>query len=137
MANLDLKNATSDSPLLLFAEMDESAIRTAQRLVKTGKLFRIVPGLVSASQPEQWPTQIARERLRVLAALFPGSVLAFRSAFNGGQPEDGVVHMTGSYRRDVLLPGLKVMVWKGPPPLFDDLAMQGRKIYFPSLPRLL
>ena len=75
MANLDLKNATSDSPLLLFAEMDESAIRTAQRLVKAGKLFRIVPGLVSASQPEQWPTQIARERLRVLAGLFPGSVL--------------------------------------------------------------
>ena len=137
MTNLDLKKATSDSPLLLFAEMDESAIRTAQRLVNTGKLFRIVPGLVSASPPEQWPTQIARERLRVLAGLFPGSILAFRSAFNGGQPEDGVLHMTGSYRRDVLLPGLKVMVWKGLPPLFDDLAMQGRKIYFPSLPRLL
>ncbi|MEI6717152.1 MAG: cell filamentation protein Fic, partial [Betaproteobacteria bacterium] len=45
--------------------------------------------------------------------------------------------MTGNYRRDVLLPDLKVMVWKGLPPLFDDLAMQGRKIYFPSLPRLL
>lgn len=137
MALLTSKFATNDSSLLLYAELDEAAIRTVQRQIKTGHLVRILPGMVSGSAPDQWPALVARERLRVLAALFPQSVLAFRSAFNGGMPEDGEIHLTSSYRRDVLLPGLKVVLWKGPAPAAGDLPMQGRSIYFPSLPRLL
>ena len=75
--------------------------------------------------------------VRVLAALFPQSVLAYRSAFNGGLPENGEIHLSSSYRRDVNLPGLKVVLWKGPPPAPGDMPMQGREIYFPSLPRIL
>jgi len=137
MPTLAPQIATNDPSLLLYAELDEAAIRTAQRRLKAGTLLRILPGVASASPPEQWPAIFARERLRVLAALFPQSVLAYRSAFNGGLPENGEIHLTGSYRRDVLLPGLKVVIWKGPAPAAGDLPMQGRGIYFPSLPRLL
>jgi hypothetical protein len=137
MAASTLKFATNDASLLLYAEMDEAAIRSAQRQLKAGQLARIVPGMVSASTPDQWPALVARERLRVLAALFPQSVLAFRSAFHGGVPEDGEIHLSGSYRRDVVLPGLKVHVWKGPPPAPGDLPMQGRPLYFPSLARIV
>ena len=137
MTALDPKFATSDESLLLYAEMDKAAIRTVQRQLKTGHLVRILPGMVSASAPDQWPALVARERLRVLAALFPGSVLAYRSAFIGGLPENGEIHLTSSYRRDVALPGLKVVLWEGPPPASGDLPMQGREIYFPSLPRTL
>ncbi|PUE30355.1 cell filamentation protein Fic [Limnohabitans sp. JirII-29] len=137
MAVLTPKFATNDASLLLYAELDEAAIRTVQRQLKAGQLVRILPGMVSASAPDQWPALVARERWRVLAALFPQSVLAYRSAFNGGLPENGEIHLSGSYRRDVELPGLKVVLWKGPPPAPGDLPMQGREIYFPSLPRIL
>lgn len=137
MAVLYRKFASSDESLLLYAEMDKPAIRTVQRKLKTGDLVRIVPGMVSASAPDQWPALVARERLRVLAALFPKSLFAYRSAFNGGLPENGEIHLTSSYRRDVELPGLKVVLWKGHPPASGDLPMQGREIYFPSLPRTL
>jgi hypothetical protein len=137
MTALPRQFATSDESLLLYAEMDKAAIRTVQRQLKTGQLLRILPGMVSASPPDQWPALVARERLRVLAALFPKSVLAYRSAFNGGLPENGEIHLTSTYRRDVALPGLKVVLWEGPPPASGDLPMQGREIYFPSLPRIL
>ena len=75
MAALDPKFATSDESLLLYAEMDKAAIRTVQRQLKTGHLVRILPGMVSASASDQWPALVARERLRVLAALFPRSVV--------------------------------------------------------------
>ncbi|NBX04626.1 MAG: Fic family protein [Betaproteobacteria bacterium] len=137
MPALNPKIATRDEALLLYAELDEAAIRTVQRQLKAGQLVRILPGMVSASAPDQWPALVARERLRVLAALFPQSVLAYRSAFNGGLPENGEIHLSSSYRRDVNLPGLKVVLWKGPPPAPGDMPMQGREIYFPSLPRIL
>ncbi len=137
MAVLIPNIATNDTSVLLYAEMDAAGIRSVQRQLKSGALRRIAPGIVSSSAPEQWPALVARERFRVLAALFPKSVLGYRSAFNGGIPEDGVIHLISSYRRDVLLPGLKVMLWKGPPASLGDMPMQGRGIFFPSLPRLL
>ncbi|MDO8319990.1 Fic family protein [Rhodoferax sp.] len=137
MAAIDLKKATSDTALILYAELGPAEIRTAQRLVKAGQLARIVPGMVSSSQPQDWPALIARERLRVLAALFAGTVLGYRSAFNGGLPEDGILHLIGGYRRNVTLPGLTVMLWKGQPPALGDTPMLGRNLFYPSLPRLL
>ena len=137
MGLLDLKKATIDTSLILYAEQSPADIRSAQRLVKAGQLSRIVPGVVSSSPVEDWPSLIARERLRVLAALFPGSVLGYRTAFNGGLPEDGVIHLIGGYRRSVTLPGLTVMLWKGPAAALGDTPMLGRALYYPSLPRLL
>ena len=133
----DWKKATTDTALILYAEQSAAHIRAVQRLVKSGQLQRIVPGLVSSSQPQDWPMLIARERLRVLAALFPGAVMAYRSAFNGGLPEEDTLHLIGSYRRSVSLPGLTVHVWKGPPAALGDAPMLGRNLYYPSSSRLL
>lgn len=137
MALPDPKNTTSDTALILYAEHTAADIRAIQRRVKAGQLQRIVPGLVSASAQQDWPMLIARERLRVLAALFAGGVLGYRSAFNGGLPEDDTIHLIGSYRRSVSLPGLTVQVWKGPAPALGDAPMLGRDLFYPSLPRLL
>lgn len=133
----DPKKATTDTSLMLYAELDAAAIRAVQRLIKAGRLTRIVAGVVSSCKEQDWPDLIARERLRVLAALFPGTVLGYRSAFNGGLPQDDVIHLIGSYRRSVTLPGLTVMIWKGAAPAPGDSPMLGRELYYPSLPRLL
>lgn len=134
---LNLKNATTDTTLILYAEISPAQKRAVQREIQAGNLTRIATGIVSSLPASDWPQVIARERLRVLAAMFPGAVLSHRTAFSGGQPEDGMVHLTHSFKRTVQLPGLSVMLWKGPPAAPGDAPMLGRDLYFPSLPRLL
>lgn len=134
---LPIKKATPDDSLLIYGELDSAAIRTVQRRLKAGELQRIAPGLVSSMAPEAWPSLIARERIRVLASLFPGAIVGFRSAFFGGTPQDGVIHLNYSYNRATNLPGLKVVLIKGSPNLSGDAHMMGRNLFFPSLPRLL
>lgn len=136
--------ATTDptqGPLVLHAELSPAQKRAVQRDVVAGKLRRIVTGMASTLPQSDWPALIARERLRVLAALFPGALLSHRSAWQGGQPDGSPgaqwIHLTAGSKRSVQLPGLTVMLWKGPPPAAGDSPMLGRELYFPSLPRLL
>ena len=131
------KNATLDASLILYAEISPAQKRAVQRDIQSGKLHRIAPGIATHLAPSDWPALIARERLRVLAALYPGALLSHRSAFLGGQPEGGVIHLTHNFKRTAQLPGLTVMLWKGPPPSPGDAPMLGRELYFPSLARLL
>lgn len=132
-----LKNTTADDSLIIYAELNNAEIRTAQRRLKAGELKRIVPGVLSASPEKEWPAIVALHRIRLLAALFPGAVIGFRSAFKGGIPVDGVIHLTYSYNRVVELPGLKVILVKGHGPVAGDQPMSGRDIYFPSPARML
>ncbi|WP_235585117.1 hypothetical protein [Chlorobium limicola] len=132
-----LKNTTSDDSLIIYAELNDAEIRAAQRRLKTGELTRIVPGVLSASPEKDWPAIVALHRIRLLAALFPGAVIGFRSAFKGGIPVDGVIHLSYSYNRKVELPGLKVILVKGHPQVSGDQPMSGRNLYFPSPARML
>ena len=70
---------TADDSLLLYAELSPAEIRAVQRRLREGVLQRIVPGCVSNLPQETWPALIARERIRILAALYPGAVLGPRS----------------------------------------------------------
>lgn len=70
-----------------------------------------------------------------LAAMFPGAVVSFRSAFDGMAA--GTVYLSYSYRRDVELPGLKVSLSEGPGPIEGDDKIEGRELYFPSTARML
>lgn len=131
------KEATADDTLLLYAEMAPAAIRAAQRRLQGGHLARIVPGVATSRPPAEWPTLIARDRIRVLAALFPKAVVGYRSAFLGGTPSDGTMFLSYSYPRKVELPGLTVQLIKGAGPALGDAPMMGRELYFPSVARLL
>jgi len=132
-----LKNTTADDSLIIYAELNDAEIRAAQRRLKAGELKRIVPGVLSASPEKEWPAFVALHRIRLLAALFPGAVIGFRSAFKGGIPVDGVIHLTYSYNRIVELPGLNVILVKGQGRVAGDQPMSGRDLYFPSPARML
>ncbi len=132
-----LKNTTTDDSLILYAELNDAEVRAAQRRLKIGRLKRIVPGVLSASPEKEWPAIIALHRMRVLAALFTGAVIGYRSAFRGGTPVDGVMHLSYSYNRIVELPGLKVLLVKGTGKTAGDQPMSGRDLYFPSQARML
>ena len=134
-----MKTATTepDDSLLLYPELSTARIRAVQRRLKVGGLQLIARGFASALPQSEWPALIARNRMRVLAALFPGTILMGRSAFDGGNPHLHTLHLTGTYRRTLQLPGLEVQVWKGAARQAGDQPMMGRALYFPSEERLL
>ncbi|MGE4241478.1 Fic family protein [Ramlibacter sp.] len=133
-----LKNTTlQDNPLHVYSELSASEVRALQRWISSGDAHRIVPGLASSAPTAEWPSLVARERNRVLAGLFPGAVIGFRSAFAGGIPVDDVIHLSYTYHRTVQLPGLTVVLVKAAGRAPGDMPISGRELYFPSSPRLL
>lgn len=130
------KTQTTDE-LQLTAELEPAAQRALNRRFKAGVVQRVHPGVYSSLPPAQWPRLIARERNRVLAALFPGAVLGYRSAFAGGVPVDDVLHLSYSYDRKVELPGLRVVLVKGSGRQPGDVPIGAHDLYFPSNARVL
>ena len=126
-----------DDSLLLYAEMNSAQTRAVQRRLKAGELTLLAKGMATNRPSTEWPALIARDRIRVLAALFPGAIYGYRSAFNGGLPTDGVVYLSHTYPRTIELPGLTVSLLKGAARQAGDMPMQGKDLYFPSEPRLL
>jgi hypothetical protein len=123
--------------LYLYAELDAAQQRAVQRRLKSGELHRIAAGVVTGAPLQDWSALIARERNRVLAAMFPGAIIGYSSAFKGGAPVDGVIHLNYSYYRTVELPGLKVILVKASGRAEGDQAISGRELYFPSQARML
>lgn len=110
--------------LILSAELTEADQRRAQRLTKDGKLHRIQAGVFTPLATEHWPKLIARHRLRVLGRLFENAVIGYHSAYAGGLPVDDRIYLTYTYSKTVPLPGLEVVLIKGPGPLDGDMRMQ-------------
>lgn len=134
---LSQKNTTPEDTLLIYAELTPAQIRAIQRRQRSGELKSILPGVVTSLPQESWPGLIARERIRLLAALYPNSVVGPRSAFIGGAPSNGVMYLTYTYTKRVEMPGLTVQLLEGPAPAPGDMPMMGRQLYFPSAARLL
>lgn len=132
------KNTTlQDDSLLLYAELDAAQVRTVQRRLKKGELHQVAKGIASSRPEAEWPALIARDRIRVVAALLPGALFGYRTAFDGGRPEAGVVYLSYTYPRTIELPGLTIVTLKGASPQTGDMPMQGKNLYFPSEARLL
>jgi hypothetical protein len=123
--------------LLLYADLSPAQVRATQRRLREGVLKRIAPGVVSSLTEEAWPALLARERIRVLAALYPEAVIGPRSAFHGGSPSEGVMYLTYSYTKRIELPGLSIQLVAGQGPAEGDAPMMGKPLYFPSTARVL
>lgn len=130
------KKTTRDDTLVLYAELTPAEIRKVQRRQRSGELKRIAAGVLTSLPEESWSALIARERIRLLAALYPNAVIGPRSAFIGGAPSDGVIFLTYTYTKRVELPGLTVQLLDGPAQAPGDMPMMGRQLYFPSPARV-
>ncbi len=124
-----------DDPLYLNAELSPAHQRAVQRRVVAGELKRVRSGIATPLPEVEWPALFRREKARVLATLFPGAVVAFRSAFDG--MVGSTIYLAAGYARVVELPGLKVVLSSGPGPVDGDAPIQGRALYFPSRERML
>lgn len=124
-----------DDVLYLNAELSPAEQRAVQRRVAAGELYRVRAGIATSLPQPEWPALFKREKARVLAALFPDAVVAFRSAFDG--MAGNTLYLAAGYRRVVELPGLKVALSEGTGPVDGDTKIQGRQLYFPSRERML
>lgn len=123
--------------LFLDAELTPTEQRVVQRRVASGELHQVHSGIATLLPVADWPALLRREKMRVLAALFPKTVVAYRSAFDGLVSSTIYLAGSSSHPRVVELPGLKVVLSSGPGPVDGDTPMQGRELYFPSLARTL
>ncbi|MBI1891156.1 MAG: Fic family protein [Burkholderiales bacterium] len=120
--------------LFLNAEMNAAEQRAALRRVASGEWHRVAAGIFSTLPEEHWADQLRRERVRLLAALFPKAVISYRTAFESVINGDEMFLAYG-YHRVVELPGVRIHLVKGPGPQPGD-AQSHTGIYIASTPRM-
>ena len=129
------RHLATGNTLLLNAELSSAQKRLVQRKVESGELYRIATGIATSLPQDQWPQLMLREKTRLASALFPGSVVSHKSAFNA--MVGPVVYLTTtSKRREVDLPGLKIVAYPGAGPALGDHLVGNSQIYFPSNARM-
>lgn len=124
-----------DTTLLFNAEMTAAEQRAAQRQVAAGKLFRVVAGVFSSLPESEWPQLFRRERLRIIAALFPNAVISYRNAFDSVTTSDDMF-LSYTYPRVIDLPGVKIHLIKGEGPQAGDTRVGQGNLYFASVERM-
>lgn len=101
---------------------DAASAATISRAVKDGRVRRLARGLFTADLRFDPVELIARNRWEIVARLVPDTLIADRSAADGGMPTAGVLTVVSNERKEPLeLPGLVVVPRAGVGPLDDDL----------------
>ena len=104
-------------PFLFVSDTSQSA--ETSRAVKAGQIRNIGPRLYTTNLKDS-PTQIVRQNIwQILSILLPGSVVSHRSALESKISPGGRFYVTSKYTRTIDLPGVTIVVLKGPGPLED------------------
>lgn len=86
-----------------------------------GRLVKIGPKLYTVNTKDSPESIIQRNRWQVVAAYFPGALIADRTALEGKPAADGSLFVISAGRtKDLSLPGLRVRPRLGPAPLESD-----------------
>ncbi|MEP7181384.1 MAG: Fic family protein [Betaproteobacteria bacterium] len=119
---------------------DRADARTLNRAVQRGELQRIAPSLyVPAGPAAEVEERVRRNWQRVAAALMPEAVVSHLSAFSGGATEAHLLTLSHPTRfnRNIAVPGLKLVVLRGPGNLPGDMKLGEQPLYWSSRPRMV
>lgn len=110
---------------------------TVSDAVARGEVRRLARGLYTRNLTDP-PEQIVRRNLYdVVAGLYPGALIADRSARLGGQPTgDGSLFLVHDRTSEAVVPGVALRPRPGPPPTEMDLPLPAG-LYMSSVPRAL
>jgi hypothetical protein len=112
-------------PELLFTSSNDAQGRLCRRLLKAGKVRKLVPRVYTSNLSAP-PSEIVQRNLYpILAKLFPRALVSHRSALEGKPAEDGTIFLTYGYTKKIELPGLTVRLIAGPQPCEADMAFVG------------
>ena len=119
---------------------DSALARTAQRRAQVGELQRVAPGVyVLAGTVEEVASRTRRHWQRIASHLVPGAVVSHLSAFRGGLLPDGSVTLSHptSFNRTIEMPGVRLVLLKGPSVLPGDAPMGDTGLHWASTHRAL
>jgi hypothetical protein len=107
---------------LKVAGQDKAETRRFQRMAEQGQLRRIHSGIYTDDLTQPIEAVTRRHLYELCALIAPGSIISHRSAFEQQRPTPaGNYYLTGPYRRDVQLPGMRLRIAEGPGPLESDI----------------
>ena len=107
---------------------EEKITQAVSQMVKKGEARKIGPRLYTTNMVEPPERVIRRNLWLVVRALAPNTVVGFRTAFHAGPSEDGSVFVSGPYKREFKLAGLRIVVVEGPGLLEGDSPFVGLHI---------
>jgi len=107
-------------PDIVFGTDDKDRSYEINRLVKAGKLRRLLPRVYTSSMEMEDAAIVRRNLWQLIAVLFPGSILSHRSAVEFKPSPVGVIYLTASSRRVYRWPGVTLKYAVGPAALKDD-----------------
>lgn len=113
---------------------DRAGSAAASRMVKAGAARKIGPRLYTRNTQDPPETIIARNLWPVVALLASGAVVSHRTAFENRAAPDGSVFLSGSYPRQIALPGVTLRQTVGSGPVAGDMPYMG-SLYLASRPR--
>jgi hypothetical protein len=125
---------------VFFAGDDASFARRLQRRAKAGELVRVAPGVYVGAGTDEEVRASVRRQWQVLAGhLVPQAVVSHISAFTRGLTPQGYVTLSHPtrYNRTIHLPGVDLVLLKGPGALPGDLALGHTGLYWASGARAL
>lgn len=114
--------------------------RQLQRRAKAGELARIAPGIYTVDNGQEEVQGRVRRHWQALAGkLVPGAVVSHISALGRGMTADGYVTLSHptQFNKTIKLPGLELVILKGPSQLAGDLALGSSGLFWASRPRML
>jgi len=106
--------------LVVVPEGDRAEARRVQRQAEKGELRRIYKGIYTTDLAQPLETIVRRHLYELCAILTPGSIISHRSALEARPTPGGNYYLTGSYRRDIQLPGVTLRIAEGKGPLDSD-----------------
>ncbi len=113
--------------VVVAAGLSNTELRRVQRLVKAGSYERLHKGVyaVKGASKEDQASTVRKGWQRIAGAIVPGGVVSHISAITSGIQADGTVTLTHptNFGKTVRLPGLQLVLLRGPGPLAGDLPL--------------
>lgn len=135
-----LAAARQRSDEIFFAGESGSFDRHLQRRAKAGELIRVAHGVyVVAGAEEEVCSRVRRHWQRVAGHLVPQAVVSHISAFTRGLTPQGYVTLSHPtrYNRTIHLPGVDLVLLRGPGAQPGDLALGNSGLHWASTARTL
>jgi len=106
---------------LIASTGDPTEDRLLQRRAEHGELRRLYQGVYTDDLSTPINVVTRRHLNEILGILAPGAVISHRSAIEHRPTAAGRFYLTGPYRRELELPGIKIHIAKGPGPTPGDI----------------
>jgi hypothetical protein len=90
-------------------------------MAEQGRLRRIYQGIYTDDLTQPIEAITRRELYALCALIAPSSIISHRSALESRPTPSGSYYLTGRYRREIELPGVRLRIGEGPGPLDSDI----------------